>query len=189
MRLRTLSMMLVLWLIIPTSTVYGHSYVSSSEPEDGETVTDLVDNIHLYFDGGIESPSSAQVFDQDGHEHEVASIDLGDQEMVIVMETPLEAGVYTVEWTVLGSDTHVTEGSFSFTVEAVSEETEPVEEATEGEGDNEPEQSEEPVNEETSPEDERPLAEGNHVRFILPFVGTVLLIAIAIVIKQLRRRK
>ncbi|MED1599683.1 copper resistance protein CopC [Alkalihalophilus marmarensis] len=110
---------------------FAHSYVSESSPADGETVMEAVDELHLLFNGGIE-PFSTVTVKKDGEEIETGEIIIDSPSMYVEMSESLTAGTYEVEWQAIGSDTHLTEGQYSFTVDesvnASPEDEEPAEE-------------------------------------------------------------
>ncbi|OLS37608.1 hypothetical protein BTR22_09080 [Alkalihalophilus pseudofirmus] len=95
---------------------FAHSYVSESSPADGETVMEAVDELHLLFSGGIE-PFSTVTVKKDGEEIETGEIIIDSPSMYVEMSESLTAGTYEVEWQAIGSDTHLTEGQYSFNVD------------------------------------------------------------------------
>ncbi|MDV2683927.1 copper resistance protein CopC [Alkalihalophilus lindianensis] len=120
-------LILVVWGLIMITPTYAlaHSYVSESSPADGEVVHEAIDELQLLFNGGIEQFSTVTVTKDGEEEIRVEDILIESPSMYVALESPLEAGTYTVDWVAMGADTHQTEGSYSFSVdEAVVNEAE-----------------------------------------------------------------
>jgi copper transport protein len=106
-------------LSLVAAPVAAHAYLSETDPENGEQVDDVPEEVTLYFSGDgvvnaditVEGPDGEAVSDE-------PEIDPDDTQVVHV---PIEGadgveGMYTVEWEVLADDGHTTSGSFFFAV-------------------------------------------------------------------------
>ncbi len=109
---------------LPTP-VAAHTGLESSQPSDGETVSEPVSAVSLTFNRPVEPAGSGfTVFDAHGIEHRPDSLSSADsQTWVLEFETPLAGGQYEVWWRVAAEDGHVVEGAFGFTVDAPHEES------------------------------------------------------------------
>ncbi|ARK30833.1 copper resistance CopC family protein [Halalkalibacter krulwichiae] len=107
---------LLIFLLLLPIQVGAHSYVTESYPEDQEEIAEPIKEIELVFNAGIESVSTASVFNEEGQEVEIANINVESPFLTLSLNDPLAPGTYLVEWRALGEDTHQTEGEFSFEV-------------------------------------------------------------------------
>jgi len=101
----------------------AHAFPLRSEPRVGWTVATAPTKVKIWFDGALESAfSTITVYNaakqrvDKGNSH----LDASDPTILEVDLPPLPAGSYKVYWSVLSTDTHVTSGDFSFTIEARS---------------------------------------------------------------------
>lgn len=95
----------------------AHVSLVSSDPEAGMNLDTAPTEVTLTFDGELE-PDGSGFTVHDHHGDEVGSgeldLDVADRNVLHGAVTISEPGVYTVEWTVLGTDGHEITGSFSF---------------------------------------------------------------------------
>lgn len=95
----------------------AHVHLVSTSPEGGASLNDAPDEVTLTFDGELDPAASGfTVHGQGGVEVGSGEVDLdvADRNVLRGAVTISEPGVYTVEWTVLGTDGHEITGSFSF---------------------------------------------------------------------------
>ena len=100
--------------------VGAHTGLESSNPADGEVVSEPVSQISLTFNRPVEPAGSGlTAFDGRGVEHRPDAVNSTDgQSWLLHFETPLASGDYEVRWRVAAEDGHIVEGSLSFTVDA-----------------------------------------------------------------------
>ncbi len=113
---------IVVALIARPALVSAHAKVVSSTPDNGATVAQAPSAITIKFDSELNSEgakltviaaSGAPVDTGDG------AVDLSDTErktMTVSLKSGLGAGVYTINWVVLGDDGHEVSGTLGFTV-------------------------------------------------------------------------
>jgi len=99
-------------------SVGAHAYLSETDPENGEQLDTLPEEVTLTFSGDGVVNADMQIEGPDG---EVVSgepeIDPEDtQEVTIPLEEDAGEGMYLIEWEVLADDGHTTSGSFFFSV-------------------------------------------------------------------------
>jgi methionine-rich copper-binding protein CopC len=95
----------------------AHVHLVSTSPESRASLDDAPDEVTLTFDGELDPAASGfTVHGQGGVEVGSGEVDLdvADRNVLRGAVTITEPGVYTVEWTVLGTDGHEITGSFSF---------------------------------------------------------------------------
>lgn len=102
----------------------GHAFPVRSEPRVGWTIPNSPSKVTIWFDGGLEPAFSTIAVYNSAKQR----VDKGDSRVnpsdssVLEVELPaLPPGVYRVYWKVLSTDTHVTEGDFSFTIAGKSQ--------------------------------------------------------------------
>ncbi|GLO67077.1 MULTISPECIES: copper resistance protein CopC [Oceanobacillus] len=127
-------------------TVFAHTHLDSSNPEDGSTLTEAIDTIQLYFDTVIEQNASLQIENSEGDTFEATDISITDGELVATLEEDLANGSYTVTWDIIGVDGHAMQDSISFEIDADEE----VEES-----------SEEDIEESNATEEDESMTENN----------------------------
>ena len=102
---------------LPTP-VGAHTGLESSQPAEGDTVSEPVAAVSLTFNRPVEPAGSGlTVFDEHGVERRPDSLSSADsQTWLLEFETPLASGEYEVRWRVAAEDGHIVEGAFSFAV-------------------------------------------------------------------------
>ena len=101
-------------LFVPDA--YAHTYLDSTNPDKGATVTEPLQTIELTYSGKIEEGSIFKVLSSDGSEMPITSITVNDGVLTGALASPLPNDTYIVEWNSISEDGHPLTGSFSFTV-------------------------------------------------------------------------
>jgi methionine-rich copper-binding protein CopC len=102
-----------------TATAFAHTHLVRATPAEGGKVKDAPAEVTLKFNEKLEPAfSSAVIRDAAGKQVDKADahVDKADRTTVRISLPPLEAGVYTVEWRVMSSDTHKVNGTFTFRI-------------------------------------------------------------------------
>jgi copper resistance protein C len=95
----------------------AHAELDSSTPAAGENLDSAPTEVTLTFDDELDPDgSSFTVVDSDGLEVGIGEVDLtvADRNVLAGEVTITDAGVYTVEYTVVGDDGHEVSGTISF---------------------------------------------------------------------------
>lgn len=95
---------------------FAHTGLESSSPQNGETISEEIQQILLTFETKIEQTSTIRLKSADGTEVPIKDITITDKQMVGNLETPLGHGDYQVLWNIIGADGHPIEGTFTFSV-------------------------------------------------------------------------
>lgn len=116
------SAVLVLSLQAP---VAAHTGLDSSQPSEGEIVTEPVSQVSLTFNRPVEPAGSGfTVFDEQGVHYRPDSLSSSDgQTWHLHFDAPLGSGVYEAWWRVAAGDGHIVEGMFTFTVDVPQDES------------------------------------------------------------------
>jgi methionine-rich copper-binding protein CopC len=104
-----------MFICIPT-IANAHTELTSSNPKEGQMVTEELDEIVLDFAGSIEELSTMKLM-KDGEEVSLSQVQVQDKKMVGSPSAPLENGSYIIDWTIAGEDGHPISGKVSFTVQ------------------------------------------------------------------------
>lgn len=107
---------LIATFLVVVPTTYAHTYLDSTNPADGETITQDLQTIELSYSGEIEEGSTFNVWTSSGSEIPLDSISVNEGVLSGTFATPLPNDTYTVEWDSISQDGHPLSGSFSFTV-------------------------------------------------------------------------
>jgi methionine-rich copper-binding protein CopC len=105
-----------LFTFIAISAANAHAFLDHAEPRVGSTTSTAPKEVVLFFSQNLEAAfSTVQVSDASG-----ARVDQGKPKVsattMRVGLKPLPPGTYRVRWQVLSTDTHTTEGNFTFQV-------------------------------------------------------------------------
>jgi methionine-rich copper-binding protein CopC len=100
--------------IVPTVT-NAHTALTSSNPADGQVVTEELTELVLTFAGQIESLSTMKLL-KDGQEVPL-KVELQEKQMIGTLSTPLDNGSYVIDWSIAGKDGHLITGEIPFTVQ------------------------------------------------------------------------
>lgn len=118
MRIRNLfALMAALSLALVPAVVAAHAHLETSAPAAGENLDEAPDEVVLTFDDELNPDgSSFTVTDADGTEVGSGEVDLdvADRSEMRGDVAIDEPGLYTVTWTIVGSDGHEVTGEFSF---------------------------------------------------------------------------
>ncbi|WP_042225140.1 copper resistance CopC family protein [Oceanobacillus manasiensis] len=117
------SVALFLFVTSITNSAFAHSHIEGSNPEDGEVVTESLQEIVLTFDGSIEEGSTVEVTTAKGESIEVEDIVIEENTLTATIANSLSNGEYQVDWDIISADGHPLDGDFSFTMNAPEEET------------------------------------------------------------------
>lgn len=110
-----LAILLVIWACLP-SFVSAHAYIYQSSPLSNAVLDSSPSEIKLTFTEKIDTKlSSITLENSAGKEVKGTLSNDGDQTLIFTVPK-LEEGVYKVRWQVLSLDTHVTDGSFQFSI-------------------------------------------------------------------------
>lgn len=110
----------VLFLLAAASTAaWAHAFPDHSQPPVGGTVAQAPTQVQIWFTEKLEPAfSRIEVLDAQGQRVDSgpAHLDAQDPSLLIVPLKALSPGTYKVVWHVVSTDTHATEGDFTFTV-------------------------------------------------------------------------
>ncbi len=106
-------------LLLATPAALAHAFLRSADPAVGSTVSAAPQQVEITFTEGVE-PSFSTIVVQNasgtrvdkGNVHAIP----GAGKSLAVSLGPIPPGTYKVIWHATSTDTHKTEGSFSFTV-------------------------------------------------------------------------
>jgi methionine-rich copper-binding protein CopC len=114
--MRRLFLFAVIALLGLASEVQAHATLDHAEPRVGNTVATAPHEVTLWFTQKLESAfSSITVTNAAGERVDSGKSRVSGSQMSVTLRAG-GAGTYRVNWRVLSSDTHTTEGSFSFQV-------------------------------------------------------------------------
>jgi methionine-rich copper-binding protein CopC len=96
----------------------AHAFLDRASPAVGSTVHAPPSEVRIQYTEELEPAySAAHVEDASGATVSTAAhVDANEKSVLIVPLGPLKPGRYKVIWKVLSVDTHVTNGTFTFTV-------------------------------------------------------------------------
>ena len=106
-------------LVVGSARLEAHAFLKDADPGVGSTIQTSPDEVRIRFTENIEPAlSSIQILDASGKEVDKRDVhlDRSDHALLHVSLPRLGAGTYKVVWHVVSVDTHVTSGSFTFTV-------------------------------------------------------------------------
>lgn len=103
--------------LVPFQTALSHGILLESSPTHGSVLRASPDRVVLHFNAILE-PSITQVNLVDLQEGRtpLGVTNVSPMNTVVAQIPPLQPGVYNVQYKVLATDGHVTEGSIRFTI-------------------------------------------------------------------------
>jgi methionine-rich copper-binding protein CopC len=97
----------------------AHAYLDHAEPKVGSTVRAPPSAVTITFTEGVEPAfSKIEVTDGQGKPVAVGALEHPEAATLRVSLPSLASGTYHVRWKVVSEDTHETEGTFEFFLEA-----------------------------------------------------------------------
>jgi methionine-rich copper-binding protein CopC len=100
----------------PTGAI-AHAHLDHATPAVGSVVTDPPKEVHLWFSEALEPRfSKAELRSGAGAVLATGGADPADRKALIVPVSDLKPGKYKVIWRVISTDTHRSEGDFSFEI-------------------------------------------------------------------------
>lgn len=109
-------------MIIP-SVVSAHTSLSSSNPTEGQVVTENLEQITLDFATTIEELSTMELV-KDGKKVAFEEIKVENKQLIGRISGPLDNGSYTILWKIVGEDGHPITGEINFSVQTDENESE-----------------------------------------------------------------
>ena len=123
-KVKLLAVVLIMSVSIFTkNALLAHTEMSEAMPANGAVMHEGPEHVMLNFTGAVRLLQFS-VIDSASH-----AVDTGFRpsanaaEAFTLMVPALTADTYTVQWTVMGDDSHRVEGEFSFTVDPMAAET------------------------------------------------------------------
>ncbi|WP_029192797.1 CopD family protein [Paenibacillus harenae] len=121
---RTCVFLMMLLLAVPT-LASAHANLERSSPLQNEELKESPSEIRIKFTEEIDPKLSQITLEDEKGKSIEGRLSAEDKSWLIFKVSELAAGVYKVKWQVLSVDTHVTEGSFRFSVAIPLEEEKP----------------------------------------------------------------
>jgi copper resistance protein C len=116
--LKKIILFLICTLLIVPSFVSAHTSLSSSNPSEGQVVTENLEQIILTFGTSIEELSTMDLV-KDGNKLPLEGIKVENKQLTGSIVKPLENGSYIIQWTIVGEDGHPIKGEINFVVQMV----------------------------------------------------------------------
>lgn len=110
------------FMIVP-SVVSAHTSLSSSDPTEGQVVTENLEQITLNFATAIEELSTMELV-KEGNKIELGEIKVENQQLIGTISNPLVNGSYTIQWKIVGEDGHPITGEINFSVQTAQNQQE-----------------------------------------------------------------
>jgi methionine-rich copper-binding protein CopC len=108
-----------LLLVLAAGPASAHAFLKQASPAVGSTVPAAPTEVAITFTEGVEPAfSTITVADSSGARVDSGTVHLGPggDTLLATSLKPLQPGTYKVTWHVTATDTHKTQGSFTFTV-------------------------------------------------------------------------
>lgn len=110
------SLIFAVALVSLTGPAWAHAFLEHASPGAGDSAATAPKTVNLKFSQALNPKlSGVSVTDAAGHDMEAAAPDVKGESMQVTLK-PLKAGSYHVAWHAISTDSHRTEGSYSFSV-------------------------------------------------------------------------
>lgn len=191
--LKKIILVLFCTLILLPSLVHAHTSLSSSNPAEGQVVTEDLEQIILTFGTPIEVLSTMDLV-KDGNVIPLEDIKVENKQLTGTIAKPLENGTYIIQWKIVGEDGHPIKGEINFVVEMAQNEAEPTPDTPEKteankEDKNEPIQSEPKKDEQNIASDTSEENDEQNNNSMLITVFIILIVIFGIVLLMFTRKK
>ncbi|WP_045519549.1 copper resistance protein CopC [Neobacillus niacini] len=103
------------FFILP-SIISAHTSLSSSNPSEGQVVTEQLEEIILNYATTIEELSTMDLM-RDGSKIPLKDIRVENKQLIGAISEPLANGSYKIQWKIVGEDGHPITGEINFTVD------------------------------------------------------------------------
>ena len=116
--IKTMGIAAALALSLAASSAFAHAELEKATPGVGSTVASATE-LRLEFSEGVEPKFTGATLSGPAGAVPLGrpAVDPSDNKILLIkIEKPLAAGVYTVNWHAVSVDTHHTQGNFQFTV-------------------------------------------------------------------------
>lgn len=122
---KLLSMLVLLCVLLVPATAYAHTHLESASPKAEEVIKQELQEITLQFGSPIGELSNFEVIDASNQPVQGLKVTVKDDTMKGQFTESLPNGTYQVNWRILGEDTHVIKGAYSFKVDLPAAATAP----------------------------------------------------------------
>ena len=109
----------ILCCLAGVTAAHAHAFLDHADPRVGSTLKAAPTEIKIWYTERLILPfSDIKLADASGQPITTTNkhLDPANAQLLIVSVPPLKPGKYTVSWRVTAVDTHVTHGTFPFTV-------------------------------------------------------------------------
>lgn len=114
--LKKIMLILLCTLMMVPSFVSAHTSISTSNPSEGQVVTENLEQIILTFATTIEELSTMDLI-KDGNVIPLEGIKVENKQLMGTIAKPLENGSYIIQWKIVGEDGHPIKGEINFVVQ------------------------------------------------------------------------
>ncbi|MCM3691395.1 copper resistance protein CopC [Neobacillus niacini] len=114
--MKKIILFLVCTLLVVPSFVSAHTSLTSSNPSEGQVVTENLEQIILTFGTSIEELSTMDLV-KDGTKLPLGEVKVENKQLTGTIAKPLENGSYIIQWTIVGEDGHPIKGEINFAVQ------------------------------------------------------------------------
>ncbi len=111
-----LSFLILFMLFIFPSLTSAHTTLESSNPSDGQVITEPIKQVSLEFESTLEKLSTLSLI-QSGKEIAVKDIKVENNKMIADLPVDLQNGNYEIQWKIFGEDGHPITGEIEFKVQ------------------------------------------------------------------------
>ncbi|WP_052427363.1 copper resistance CopC family protein [Neobacillus niacini] len=114
--MKKIMLILLCTLMMVPSFVSAHTSISTSNPSEGQVVTENLEQIILTFATTIEELSTMDLI-KDGNVIPFEGIKVENKQLMGTIAKPLENGSYIIQWKIVGEDGHPIKGEINFVVQ------------------------------------------------------------------------
>lgn len=112
-----------IFMFVFANSALAHTGLESSNPRNGEVITEELKEISLTFEGKLEQSSTFELKNANGESMPVENILVNETQLTGTLPDALENGEYEIHWSIVGADGHAIEGSIPFAVDVAAAET------------------------------------------------------------------
>ncbi|TCN20471.1 copper resistance CopC family protein [Mesobacillus foraminis] len=105
------------YMMLPAMLAHAHTGLETSNPKEGEVVSQQLEEVVLTYETVIESLSTMELVNAKQTKIPLNNLTVEGNTMMANLGQELENGAYSINWKIVGKDGHTIEGKVNFQVQ------------------------------------------------------------------------
>ncbi|MFS0636935.1 copper resistance CopC family protein [Mesobacillus foraminis] len=105
------------YMVLPAMLAHAHTGLETSNPEEGEVISQVLEEVVLTYETEIESLSTMELVNAQQTKIPLNNLTVEGNTMKANLGQELENGAYSINWKIVGKDGHPIEGKVNFQIQ------------------------------------------------------------------------